>query len=266
MRRGFSLVEVLITLVLVGMFAVTATQYLGEEPEEALVTRAKAELAAMKRVIQGRTLRAPNYHFDTLREALGLEEAPRDPWGNPYILFHGPFRYGFRAEVDRWDPDTQDALYTHAARGERGEVMLDHWILSAGPNRALLHGEEVGPGGTRLVDLMTKLRLGRPEPKVVALYDDSPPDGDLVTIQIGDREIVSGVELPPYPGIVREFTLNPGMNHVFARAHPEKAQPGNSASVEIADPTSGTLKLHFAPRAGTHHSECVWAASEIGDL
>lgn len=258
MRRGFSVIELTVCLMLVTLFSFMAMTYYADEPEKALVARASHELKTLQKEVQGRALKAHNYHFATLEQALGRSEPLLDPWGHPYILMHGTFDYQYRPEVDFWVNGKADALYSSSTQNESGEQMLDHWIISAGPNKAFLQGQDVGPDGAKLDDLKVKVRLGKPQragatpgqrnpPRQVSvdstsiditLWDHASDDGDLIEVRVNGSMQVPKFRIThtkkTYP-----LALISGANVIEVFAHNEGTGSPNTCSAELTHVTAG---------------------------
>ena len=269
MRHAFSLIELTLCVALVGIFASLALVYLSEEPEKALVIRVKHELKMIQKELQARALKAPNYHFATLEEGLGRSEPLLDPWDHPYILMHGTFDYEYRPEIDYWVNGAADALYSSSMAGENGQQMLDHWVISAGPNKAFLQGESVGPEGAKLDDLKIKVRLGMParhskgggernppqEIEVasttvsIRLWDHASEDGDLVEVRVNGSMQVPKFKLL-HAKKTYSLTLNSGMNLIEIVAHNEGTGSPNTVSCEVAPLLEGPETMRFGLKTG----------------
>lgn len=252
-RAAFSVIELAISAAIVALLASAAFLVIGEEPQEARIVRARNELSRMAREVQGRSLTAPNYHFDTLTQALGLTEPPLDPWGHPYVLMHGQAGYDYRPEKTYWSDGVTDALFAPGTAGESGQILSAHWIVSAGPNEAFYQHRPEGSYDPEVDDLKVALKLGKPilaqgpvqqeyfeslgtvralSGKLVLLpYDFGIPDGDRVRFVLNGTPVVEDFLLTSYPGGRLEIALEPGLNVLGVVALNEGSEPPNTASM-----------------------------------
>jgi len=121
-QKGFTLVEIMVVVVIIGMLAaLVAPSMLGQQAE-AQIEKAKTDLVSIHGVIEMYALRN-NRIPDSIDELIvedesgmtyleGYEEAPEDPWGNAYEI---RVLEGYRKfEVISWgqdgEPDTDDDL------------------------------------------------------------------------------------------------------------------------------------------------------------
>jgi hypothetical protein len=190
---------------------------------------------------------------------------------------HGTFDYQFRPEVDFWVNGTADALYSSSTQNESGEHMLDHWIISAGPNKAFLRGETVGPDGAKLDDLKIKLRLGRPNrgqdpgprnpPKSVrvssttiniTLWDHASEDGDFIEVRVNGSMQVAKFQIMHLPKTF-PLLLTSGMNQIDIYAHNEGSGSPNTCSSEISHVVEGETLMRWGLK--TQESGIIHAAA-----
>lgn len=123
--RGFSLIEILVVVVIIGILAAFVMPKLFDEPGKAMQVRAKADIQAMSTSLH--MYRLHNFSYPSTNQGLdalvsqpsGLPEAknwkaggyidriPKDPWGREYVYLSP----GQRGDFD---------LYTLGADGQPG--------------------------------------------------------------------------------------------------------------------------------------------------
>jgi len=110
--RGFTLIEVLVVITIIGIMAVMIVPKIMNRPDEARVIAAKQGIAAIKQAL--RMYKMDNMRYPTTEQGLQalvtkptiapippnwkgyLEFLPKDPWGNPYQYLQP----GLHGEVD----------------------------------------------------------------------------------------------------------------------------------------------------------------------
>lgn len=114
--RGFSLIEILVVVVIIGILVAVVVPRVMDEPDRARVAKAKQDVQALVTALN--MYRLDNYHYPSTEQGLealvrrpaGQPEAanwkpggyidrlPADPWGRPY-QFLNP---GIHGEIDVW--------------------------------------------------------------------------------------------------------------------------------------------------------------------
>jgi general secretion pathway protein G len=111
---GFTLIEVMVVIVILGILAALVVPRVLERPDEARVIAARQDIAAISQALK--LYRLDNQRYPTTDQGLQalvarpaiepvpgnwkpngyLERLPRDPWGNPYQYLNP----GLRGEID----------------------------------------------------------------------------------------------------------------------------------------------------------------------
>lgn len=98
-QRGFTLIEVMVVVVILGILAAFIVPKLMDRPDAARIAKAKSDIGAIESALN--LYRLDNHRYPTTDEGLEalverpanapawkeggyLERLPMDPWGNPY--------------------------------------------------------------------------------------------------------------------------------------------------------------------------------------
>ncbi len=137
-QRGFTLIEIMVVIVILGVLAALVVPKVMSRPDEARIVAAKQDIGAM---LQGLKLyRLDNTRYPTTEQGLQalvskpasgpapknwkpggyLERLPNDPWGNPY-QYAAPGSHG---EVDIWSLGADGE-----PGGEDNDADIGSWAL-----------------------------------------------------------------------------------------------------------------------------------------
>ncbi len=128
MKRAFTLIELLLVLVILGVLAAVVVPRFTNRAQDAKITRAKSDVATIRGQIN--QFEIDNSRFPTNEEGLAalvdqppnakdwkgpyLETMPLDPWQNPYIYRvpgqHNPRSFDVYSAGPDGQPDTQDDI------------------------------------------------------------------------------------------------------------------------------------------------------------
>ena len=124
-QRGFTLLEVMVVIVILGILAALVVPKIISRPDEARVIAAKQDIASLMQALK--LYRLDNQRYPTTEQGLQalltkptaspipqnwkpggyVERLPKDPWGNPYQYLNP----GVRGEID---------VFSYGADGEPG--------------------------------------------------------------------------------------------------------------------------------------------------
>lgn len=138
MARGFTLIELMVVIVILGVLGTLVVPRLMSKPDEARVTAAKTNLSSIMQALD--MYRLDNQRYPTAEQGLTalavrptaapvpnnwkqyLKEAPVDPWGRPYVFLNP----GIKAEID---------VMSYGADGQQGGEGVNADIGSWSLNR-----------------------------------------------------------------------------------------------------------------------------------
>lgn len=136
-REGFTLVELMVVIVIIGLLATVVAINVLPSQDKAMVGKAKADIAVLEQAIE--TYRLDNLNFPNAQQGLealvsapdGLTQPeryraggyvrrlPTDPWGNPY-QYRQPSAHGGQFDVWSWGADGKEG-------GEGNDADLGNW-------------------------------------------------------------------------------------------------------------------------------------------
>jgi general secretion pathway protein G len=114
-RRGFTLIEVLVVVLILGILASIVVPRLMDRPDEARIARAKQDIQALSTALN--MYRLDNYSYPTTDQ--GLQALVSKPGGAPEARNWRPGGYIDRVPQDPWQRD-----YVYLQPGQRGEFDL----------------------------------------------------------------------------------------------------------------------------------------------
>ncbi len=136
--KGFTLIELMVVLVILGVLAAIIAPKIMDRPDEARVIAARQDISSLVQALK--LYRLDNIRYPSTEQGLQalvtkpvieplpanwksggyLERLPKDPWGNAY-LYLNPGRHG---EIDVYSlgPDGQ-------AGGEGKDADIGNWML-----------------------------------------------------------------------------------------------------------------------------------------
>jgi general secretion pathway protein G len=129
-HRGFTLIEIMVVIVILGVLAALVVPRVLDRPDEARNIAAKSDLATIVGALK--LYRLDNQRFPSTEQSLGalvakpqqapippnwkpggyLERLPKDPWGRPYQYLNP----GLKSEVD---------VFSFGADGQPGGTGID---------------------------------------------------------------------------------------------------------------------------------------------
>lgn len=123
-QRGFTLIEVLVVVVILGILAAIIVPNIMEKPGVARITKAKADIRAIESALN--MYRLDNHNYPTTDEGLAklvtkyLPRLPMDPWDREYLYLYP----GVQSEID---------VYTLGRDGQEGgqgeDADIGNWDL-----------------------------------------------------------------------------------------------------------------------------------------
>ena len=137
-QRGFTLLEVMVVVVILGILAVLVVPKIINRPDEARVIAAKQDIASLMQALK--LYRLDNQRYPATEQGLQalvtrptsapvapnwkaggyLDRLPKDPWGNPFQYLNP----GLHSEID-----ISSLGADGAPGGEGNDADIDSWTL-----------------------------------------------------------------------------------------------------------------------------------------
>ena len=137
-QRGFTLLEVMVVVVILGILAALVVPRIISRPDEARVIAARQDIASLMQALK--LYRLDNQRYPTTEQGLQalvarpatnpapanwkaggyVERLPKDPWGNPYQYLNP----GVRGEIDVYSFGAEGA-----PGGEGNDADIGSWNL-----------------------------------------------------------------------------------------------------------------------------------------
>jgi general secretion pathway protein G len=138
MQRGFTLLEVMVVVVILGILAALVVPKIISRPDEARAVAARQDIASLMQALK--LYRLDNHRYPTTEQGLQalvarpesappapnwkaggyVERLPKDPWGNPYQYLNP----GVRGELDVFSMGADGA-----PGGEDNDADIGSWNL-----------------------------------------------------------------------------------------------------------------------------------------
>jgi general secretion pathway protein G len=138
LERGFTLLEVMVVVVILGILAALVVPKIISRPDEARIIAAKQDIASLMQTLK--LYRLDNQRYPTTEQGLQalatrpttspvpanwksggyIERLPKDPWGNPYQYLNP----GTHAEIDIYSFGADGA-----PGGEGNDADIGSWTL-----------------------------------------------------------------------------------------------------------------------------------------
>ncbi|MDX1443655.1 MAG: type II secretion system major pseudopilin GspG [Gammaproteobacteria bacterium] len=113
LQRGFTLIEIMVVIVIIGILASVVVPNIMGEPDKARVVKAKSDIRAIKAALD--LYKLDNYNYPSTEQ--GLQALVERPSGNPE-----PRNYKEGGYLDRIPKDPWGNEYRYLSPGEHGAV------------------------------------------------------------------------------------------------------------------------------------------------
>ncbi|HSH30267.1 MAG TPA: type II secretion system major pseudopilin GspG [Thiohalobacter sp.] len=129
-QRGFTLIEIMVVVVILGILAAVVVPRIMSRPDEARIVKARADIQALESALN--LYRLDNYTYPTTDQGLeALVEKPTSP---------EPPRWKEGGYLDRMPRDPWQRPYQYLSPGQHGEID----IFSLGPDGRPNTDDDIG--------------------------------------------------------------------------------------------------------------------------
>ncbi len=134
-QSGFTLIEIMVVIVILGILATLVIQSVGDRPDQAREVKVRNDLGALESAIK--MYRLDNLNFPSANEGLSVlvnkpegmgswrgpyvERLPEDPWGNDY-RYRIPSQNGMKFDIYSLGADNQEG-------GTGSDADIGNWLL-----------------------------------------------------------------------------------------------------------------------------------------
>lgn len=124
LQRGFTLIEVMVVVVILGILAAVIVPKIMDRPDQARIVKAKQDIRAIESALN--LYRLDNYNYPPTDEGLEalvpkyLDRLPIDPWQNDYHYLNPGSRNGEGVDVMSYGADGR-------AGGEGSSADIGNW-------------------------------------------------------------------------------------------------------------------------------------------
>ncbi len=112
-QSGFTLIEIMVVLVIIGILTAMVALNVGDEPDKARVVKAKSDIRVLENALD--TYKIDNFRYPSQEQ--GLQALVSKPDGDPEPKNYKKGGYIRHLEKDPWDND-----YQYLNPGEHGEI------------------------------------------------------------------------------------------------------------------------------------------------
>jgi general secretion pathway protein G len=133
-RAGFTLIEIMVVVVILGILAALVVPKIMNRPDEARVVAARQDIKTLTQALK--LYRLDNYKYPTMEQGLNalvqkpaagaenwkayLDYLPKDPWGNEYQYLN-PGAHGTEVEISCFGADAKQG-------GEGVDADIGSWM------------------------------------------------------------------------------------------------------------------------------------------